>query len=340
MALDDPLVFKPPGLRAAYSDRTAWLMAMLSELAYEHYEREAWDVEGLAFALAQLSDPATIAGHLQEYREQVCRPLGQGLLAFEEKLRPGGFRLVAIFDRNGTQGFLAVREQDRSGVLAFRGTEKNMTDIWADVRAWQDRGGAHRGFRIAYDAVKDEVVEALRGISDCQLYLTGHSLGGALAMMAAHHLSRTERIQISDQIAACYTFGGPKIGNREFSAVIKPPIYRVVHAADVVPWVPINLAQLLAVLAWIGRILPSRRVSDALHRWLARYFNHVHHGDVRWLEGGDEPNDIPELIQNPGVIEQLLRIVPRAILSWQRLFEDHRIGDYCRKLGAYARYRN
>ena len=54
---------------------------------------------------------------------------------------------------------------------------------------------------------------------------------GALAIIAAKRLER-------DTLAACYTFGSPRVGNLEFAEEIRAPIYRVVDAADGVPRVP------------------------------------------------------------------------------------------------------
>lgn len=41
-----------------------------------------------------------------------------------------------------------------------------------------------------------------------------------------------------DEIAACYTFGSPRVGDRSFDGYVKPPHYRVVNPFDAVPLVP------------------------------------------------------------------------------------------------------
>ena len=41
-------------------------------------------------------------------------------------------------------------------------------------------------------------------------------------------------------LAACYTLGSPKVGDRELSRVFKTPIYRVVNASDAVPRIPVG----------------------------------------------------------------------------------------------------
>ena len=64
------------------------------------------------------------------------------------------------------------------------------------------------------------------------LFITGHSLGGALAMIAA------KKITHKGGNAACYTFGSPRVGDEVWISNIKTPLYRVVNAADCVTMLP------------------------------------------------------------------------------------------------------
>ena len=97
---DALLVVKTPQQRAAFSDRTAWVMACMSQLAYEPFEREDDDQASLGL--------------------------------FISKLDSGGFKLVDTFNLSGTQAFLA--HNNRYAVLAFRGTS-DWTDVQTDIRA-------------------------------------------------------------------------------------------------------------------------------------------------------------------------------------------------------------
>jgi alpha-beta hydrolase superfamily lysophospholipase len=63
---------------------------------------------------------------------------------------------------------------------------------------------------------------------DEPLFLTGHSLGGALATLAASRWPAR----------ACYTFGAPRVGDGAFARTLRAPLYRVVNGQDVVPRVP------------------------------------------------------------------------------------------------------
>jgi hypothetical protein len=70
-----------------------------------------------------------------------------------------------------------------------------------------------------------------------RIWITGHSLGGALGMLFAWRMRR------NFTPAGVYTFGQPRIGDRAFSDAyealgLKSLTWRVVHAADVVPRVP------------------------------------------------------------------------------------------------------
>ena len=65
-----------------------------------------------------------------------------------------------------------------------------------------------------------------------RIWLTGHSLGGALATLAAAHLG-------PETIQGLYTFGCPRVGDAPFASVLPAQSYvRFVHRDDWVPTVP------------------------------------------------------------------------------------------------------
>ena len=209
----------PPRHRAAYSDRTAWLMAALSRLAYDSFETP----EGRAALMATLA---------------------HGKLVLIETLND---------EASGTQGYVALRE-NAFAVLAFRGTEKDRKDILRDVNARffaTPQGKAHAGFATAYQAVDGMVREALDRIGPERmpegLFVTGHSLGGALATVA------TQDLEEHYLVSACYTFGSPRVGVAEWSDSVKTPVYRVVNGADSVPMVPFS-AVFATVLGWLPNL--------------------------------------------------------------------------------------
>ena len=50
-----------------------------------------------------------------------------------------------------------------------------------------------------------------------QVYLTGHSLGGALATLAAYDVARALEACPQRTHVLCYSFGSPRVGNHAFA---------------------------------------------------------------------------------------------------------------------------
>ena len=123
-------------------------------------------------------------------------------------------------------------------IIAFRGTEPNDLKDWvtdASIKLEkpddsEDDIGIHTGFLSAYNVVHDEVKGWIKGAGGKPVFTCGHSLGGALAVVASVR-------NRSLPPASCYTFGGPRVG---FIAPekIKTPVYRIVNQGDPVPDVP------------------------------------------------------------------------------------------------------
>ena len=124
-------------------------------------------------------------------------------------------------------------KQDRGiTILIFRGTDniKNIgTDI--DARPTYDSGldvYFHRGFKDAATWIFEDINDNYE--LEKTVYLTGHSLGGAIAQVMGLWLDmESYNVQI-------YTFGSPKVSTFYFGS--KPSHYRVALRNDPVPFVP------------------------------------------------------------------------------------------------------
>src|SRR5262249_60026129 len=82
-----------------------------------------------------------------------------------------------------------------------------------------------------------EAVQAERKNSDRPIWITGHSLGGALALLAAWRFKRK-----FVPIHQVYTFGAPMVGNAETAEAIDRElpdrIFRYVNNQDPIPMLP------------------------------------------------------------------------------------------------------
>ena len=92
------------------------------------------------------------------------------------------------------QGYIAWNRNFT--LVAFRGTEaESIHDIVTDAQfAFADWDNlderVHKGFRDALDLVWRQLVTAIKPLADRPVWFTGHSLGGALATLAADRLVR------------------------------------------------------------------------------------------------------------------------------------------------------
>jgi hypothetical protein len=144
-------------------------------------------------------------------------------------------------------GFFGKNVPEKIGFVAFRGTQ-NLTD-WqhnAEAKAVDygivaGVGDVHEGFLRIYNEIRQSVVDRFDDVLDgcTRLLITGHSLGGALAVLSVPDLMRMVPPGVEIWVL---TLAGPRAGcvnfNRFFNDKIKI-CYRVVAMADVVPHVPI-----------------------------------------------------------------------------------------------------
>lgn len=149
-----------------------------------------------------------------------------------------GFTTYRELDVGDTQGFVAATEDVL--LIAFRGSE-SLGDWIGNIDVFPvDRGYAsvHSGFYAAFDLVEAPLRQALAtiGTRGKHLWLAGHSLGGALATVAAAEL----REQLSG--ASIHTLGQPRVGgsrlNEFFRNNYPNRFFRFVNDDDVVTRVP------------------------------------------------------------------------------------------------------
>jgi hypothetical protein len=197
-----------PTRRAAYSDRTAALLAKMAMLAYIGFE------------------------------DSEKRKILEGMLTH------GHVKLLETIAIGDTEAMVA--ETDKFVVVAFRGTTSR-SDFRTDlqVRINVERVAVegrpvrvHAGFYAAFRKIEARLRELLMAQEAKPIYLTGHSLGGAIALVAAAALGGHDKL--GDRIAAVYTFGAPRVGGADFPNIVKAPHYRVVNSGDVVPLIPPN----------------------------------------------------------------------------------------------------
>lgn len=197
-----------PAKRAAYSDRMAWMMALLSSIVYQQFDKEADDcIMKVAQDLAALNSESDIQTLLRELARNLTgadqQTGNKDNKALKAALAVGRFTLAGgapVHIPATDTGYGRDSRGDQAGtpfaVLVFRGTRKardwtsnfkaGLTSV-SDLKKREDiLGNMRTGFHNAFKSAESEIQRRLDGeeVKDLPLYITGHSLGGALAVIA------------------------------------------------------------------------------------------------------------------------------------------------------------
>ncbi|KAK7055883.1 lipase-3 domain-containing protein [Favolaschia claudopus] len=170
-------------------------------------------------------------------------------------LRPNGNTLVLQFGSQVTdiQGFIARDDHRKELIVALRGSA-SVADALLDASVvlvpfltpgvkLPPKARVHAGFLAAWDSVAVQITTALAAQRQLhpghRLVTVGHSLGGALATLAAVSLLQIFPVSpVMDQTRT-YSYGAPRAGNQVFAEYVNAEFgaraFRVVHTNDGVP---------------------------------------------------------------------------------------------------------
>ena len=144
----------------------------------------------------------------------------------------------------------AVLESSSAVTVAFRGTQTWQEIVVTDADAltaipsWTSYYIVHLGFNNLYYPIRQNVMNILDGIYFGQrpLYITGHSLGGALATLAALDYASNNAPY---PVAEVYTFGSPRVASyitlvQYYDSPGRPGTYtyRVARPNDIITKIP------------------------------------------------------------------------------------------------------
>lgn len=166
---------------------------------------------------------------------------------------PGKSAWVATPGHTDVQYVLIHNDTRKIQAIAVRGTVSRINwKLDKDTRGIQDRKSGillHRGFKTAADVIYRDIKPRLkRGYAT---YLTGHSLGGAVAGILGIYLSDDKF-----KIGGIYTFGQPKFTNvAGAKAYSDLPLLRIVYQNDTVALLPDETKKTDEKYAHIGPVI-------------------------------------------------------------------------------------
>ncbi|WP_447963646.1 lipase family protein [Nitrospira sp. Ecomares 2.1] len=218
------------------------------------------------------------------------------------------------FSRGGSTQCYVAHNQDVV-IVAFRGTQvpkpvagKLPGEIWRQVvkDLWTDGkfrlvvsgqgGSVHEGFKMALDEVWEPLKSYLDGLKEEKptrtFWFTGHSLGAALATLAADRYGNVQGL---------YTFGSPLVGDEGFARDFYVGGYRFVNNNDVVARIPLWGPSAMNLMKW-GR------------------YEHV--GLLKYID------EAGMLFDNPSMLERLQHGVGGQVQLLRQLMNQWANGDF------------
>ena len=150
---------------------------------------------------------------------------------------------VLPFHFSNVRGFIAASKD--YNIISFLGSERDY-EIWQEnidtsfIEGPFNQGDrVHKGFNKGIEQVIKNIESKMINIGNenAPTFLTGHSLGGAIANLVAAYLFNTNW-----PIHSVYTFGAPRVGCRNFRAIYNKldngRSFRIVNRHDIVSRIP------------------------------------------------------------------------------------------------------
>ncbi|WP_395340794.1 lipase family protein [Ningiella sp. W23] len=357
-------LMQAPVERAAFSDRMAYVCAELSRLAYFPFEGNQSKQEVLEIVSDVIRDEdekKILLDRLSPFLNAVSHERGEAEEAFNAILQAKDFESAEFFNDKGAEAFLTTRIYELNGghrkkvaFLSFRGTQgKSWRDIKADVKAnpkIRRVGNAdltfHSGFLNYYENLELKLINELAKLEYDQMFVTGHSLGGAMAAIATRLLPFEIR-------GACYTFGAPPIGKKEISYGLKTPTYQLINDSDMVPhlpnpWLAIGLKGILMLLKFLSSFFIILRpiFGSQLERRMVTFLDNIsqyqHPSYVSYLLGSGHSARLHYNLRFYSYITLLLKRLHKSgfWVSGKKKIADHSITKYSDKLRTVGEGRN
>ncbi|KAK4488387.1 hypothetical protein RD792_004149 [Penstemon davidsonii] len=189
---------------------------------------------------------------------------------WDEKLQTNTTQAFVLHDKNTDPDTI---------IVSFRGTEVFNAKDWItdlDISWYKPqgiKGRVHSGFmkalglkldgtwptdtndvghQYAYNTITQVLKAHLNSNNRTKFIVTGHSLGGALAVLFPAVLAIHKETEILERLQAVYTFGQPRVGDMKFGNFMKEQFrdcgakyYRFVYGNDIVPRVPFDDSALM-----------------------------------------------------------------------------------------------
>ena len=263
----------------------------------------------------------------------------------EQPPMSGGQAYVAIKDNNIVVVFRSTTSDDGWGT-----TLNVLTDLKSYLKKIEfiteespnfetyNQINVHAGFHNEYLRYRDQIIKYIDKHPNKNIYVTGHSLGGALATLASFDLAANKPRSVR-----LYTYGSPRVGLSEFRIAheeIVPDSYRVVIDGDPITRVPGSMLDYehsglpLQISSEGSQIDPEDIHSDAIFQTFdfpKHYLISIHKGLTAFYEscGSLDEQSINKCLNIDWMLQSALaeraaskkawELVPKGELPWKEI---------------------
>lgn len=193
---------------------------------------------------------ATLAQDAYRLKDDITRKIvlfeHKDRFEVEEELKgkTGAFIVLKSSHIMGACAF-GIKQYENQAFVILKGTASGfdaLTDLNAGITRSNSGGQVHQGFQYTFESFLPQLkafqTELAKRNKIQVVHCIGHSLGGALATLAADWLNSNTSVPVK-----LYTFGSPRVGFPYFASdltnrVTADNVYRVYHKTDPVPMVP------------------------------------------------------------------------------------------------------
>ncbi|WP_342076440.1 DNA/RNA non-specific endonuclease [Yoonia sp. SS1-5] len=240
-----------------------------------------------------------------------------------------------VFSFGNTQGFTAVG--NKVAIVAFRGTQ-GLSDWGSNLRipsaAHPANGGrVHSGFLAQWQAAEDEVNATLARLNGTRsIWITGHSLGGAVGLMAAI-------AQSGGNLDGLVTFGQPRALKRDAAraaaALFGDRYVRLVNNRDIVARIPISYTHTGGLIQFDGQGNLKQGRAQAEGR-LESSQTEIDNGPGELTDEEEAQIEAFFRASNIGPDGRRQTDTGHELEGQIPLIADHRIGEYVKLTNAHA----
>lgn len=219
---------------------------------------------------------------------------------------------------------------DNSAVIVFRGTDDNF-DWFVNlnsVTSQTEDGEIHAGFQASFIPLKPQIEEIIASKNIKTVWLTGHSLGGALAIICAYELRNVE-------IKGIVTYGQPMVADSVLASHLDLRFAgryaHFVNNADIVPRVPPGLTHCGSLVWLVGdeirRSRPLNRKRDLSSVAEGNVVDLISLSDEEFLAEKEKARARAS-VESSGV-------KPRGLSFRSDLIEDHSMQQYIKAIRSH-----